>query len=66
MLPRTCAPGRVVAFGVGEQTLGQAGTTLERPFEPFDLEQVNPHAGQTTHACQAAHSTVTVFARLRG
>ena len=36
------ARGRICAFAIGEQPLGQPGPALERPFEPLDLEQVDP------------------------
>ena len=44
-------------LGGGEETLGEPWSALQRSLDPADLDQVDP---------DPAHSTVTVFARLRG
>ena len=53
---RAAPGGRVLALGVGEQALGEAGAALQGPLQAVDLEQVEADG----------HSTVTVLARLRG
>src|SRR5204863_5730619 len=57
VLPRPRPRRRVRALGLGEEPARQAGPPLDRALEALDLQQVQP---------DAAHSTVTVFARFLG
>src|SRR5205085_6388443 len=58
VLARPPLAGRVGALALGEQPLCQPRPSFERPLQPLDLEQVDSDP-------PTAHSTVTVFARLR-
>jgi hypothetical protein len=51
--------GCVLLLGRREQAVGQPGATRQRALEALDLDQVYSNR-------ETAHSTVTVFARLRG
>src|SRR5215207_2852619 len=57
VLAGTRACGSVRTLAVREEPRRQAGPPLDRALEALDLQQVQP---------DAAHSTVTVFARFRG
>src|SRR5205085_11201970 len=57
VLARAGAGGGIQSLGICEQSLGQTRAALERPLEPLDVQEID---------ADRRHSTVTVFARLRG